>query len=83
MALSIKNKEVDRLVREVCSLTGESMTSAIEVALRQRLEQISQSTEEYVKGIRELQADLASTKTRIPSMAEFDDAHYDEAGLPR
>jgi antitoxin VapB len=37
MALSIKTEEADRLARDLARLTGESMTEAITVALRERL----------------------------------------------
>lgn len=36
MGLNIKNKDVERLVEEVASLTGESKTEAIRQALLQR-----------------------------------------------
>ena len=38
MSLNIKNDETCRLARELAHLTGESMTGAITVALRERLE---------------------------------------------
>lgn len=38
MALSVKNEEADRLARELAETTGESLTEAVLVALRQRLE---------------------------------------------
>ena len=38
MSLNIKNEETHRLARELAVLTGESMTGAITVALRERLE---------------------------------------------
>ena len=38
MSLNIKNEETCRLARELAQLTGESMTGAITVALRERLE---------------------------------------------
>jgi len=38
MALSLKDKETDRLAREVASLTGESLTDAVRNALAERLE---------------------------------------------
>lgn len=38
MPLSIKHDEADRLARELSRLTGESLTGAIVVALRERLE---------------------------------------------
>ncbi len=38
MALRLKDKETDRLAREVASLTGETLTEAIRKALAERLE---------------------------------------------
>lgn len=38
MALSVKNEEADRLARELAEVTGETLTEAVLVALRQRLE---------------------------------------------
>jgi antitoxin VapB len=37
MALSIKTEEADRLARRLAKLTGETMTKAVTVALRERL----------------------------------------------
>ena len=38
MSLNIKNEETCELARELAALTGESMTGAITIALRERLE---------------------------------------------
>ncbi|MGD0474336.1 MAG: type II toxin-antitoxin system VapB family antitoxin [Candidatus Velthaea sp.] len=38
MALSIKHPEADRLARELAARTGEGITEAVIVALRERLE---------------------------------------------
>jgi antitoxin VapB len=38
MALSLKDKDTDRLAREVAALTGDSLTDAIRKALSERLE---------------------------------------------
>jgi antitoxin VapB len=38
MALSIKTDEADRLARELARLHGETITEAVTVALRQRLD---------------------------------------------
>lgn len=38
MALNIKSPEADRLARELTATTGESLTTAVEAALRERLE---------------------------------------------
>ena len=37
MSLNIKNEETCRLARELAELTGETITGAITVALRERL----------------------------------------------
>lgn len=40
MALNIKSPEADRLARELTATTGESLTTAIETALQERLERV-------------------------------------------
>jgi antitoxin VapB len=40
MALTIKNEETERLARELSKLTGETLTAAITVALRERLDRV-------------------------------------------
>ena len=40
MALSLKDKETDRLARAVAALTGETLTDAIRIALAERLERV-------------------------------------------
>lgn len=40
MALNIKDESVDRLVRELAAETGESITTAVSVAARERLERL-------------------------------------------
>jgi antitoxin VapB len=41
MALSTDDPEADRLARALASSTGESLTTAVTVALRERLERCS------------------------------------------
>lgn len=40
MALNIKDEGADRLARELASETGESITTAVTVAVRERLERL-------------------------------------------
>jgi antitoxin VapB len=40
MAVNIKNTATDRLVRELAAETGESGTTAVQVAVRERLERL-------------------------------------------
>ncbi len=37
MGILIKNPEAERAVRELAELTGESLTTAVEIAVRERL----------------------------------------------
>lgn len=62
MALSIKTEEADRLARDLSRLTGETMTQAVTVALRERLEREraakAETTEEFVAQIRAFTAEM-------------------------
>jgi len=40
MALNIKNQDTHRLVKELASVTGESMTEAVTEAVRERLDRL-------------------------------------------
>jgi hypothetical protein len=40
MALNIKNKEAHKLAEELARLTGESMATAVTIAVRERLDRI-------------------------------------------
>lgn len=62
MALSIKTEEADRLARDLSRLTGETVTQAVTVALRERLEREraakGETTEEFVARIRAYTAEM-------------------------
>ena len=38
MALNIKDRDADRLARQLARLTGEDITGAVQAAVRERLE---------------------------------------------
>ena len=85
MSLNIKNDETCRLARELADLTGESMTGAITVALRERLEREKheRSVEARVKEIRAIAERCAAKLGPGPSAVEHGDYLYDERGLPK
>ena len=85
MSLNIKNDETCRLARELAELTGESMTGAITVALRERLEREkhARSVEARVKEIRAIAERCAAKLGPGPSAVEHGDYLYDERGLPK
>jgi antitoxin VapB len=82
MALSIKTAEADGLARSLARLTGETMTEAVTVALRERLGR-EQSRRQAAPDIRGRVAALsermrAAYDTRPVSKAEWDAASGDE-----
>ena len=85
MSLNIGDAETCRLARELARLTGETMTGAITVALRERLER-----EKRRRDADALARDLHAIGQRCagllgpgPSAVEHGDLLYDERGLPR
>jgi antitoxin VapB len=85
MGLNIKNEETHRLVRELAELSGESMTGAVTVAVRERLERLRR-TEDDVGMAARIHAIAADMRARLPD-DYFDVEHgellYDEDGLPK
>ncbi len=85
MALNIKNEETCDLARELAELTGETMTGAITVALRDRLER-----ERRERSVEARKQELLAIGRRVarnlrpgPSAVEHGDWLYDEHGLPK
>lgn len=85
MGLNIKNGETCLLARELAKLTGETMTGAITVALRERLEreQRRRSMEVRAAEVRAIAGRCAKLMgPGLPSVEHGDMLHDDE-GLPR
>ncbi len=83
MSLSIKDPEAVRLVRAVTQYTGETMTQAVIIALRERLlreERKAQDIEGLLDEVMEIGRHFASLPTRDPRKLE--EMLYDESGLP-
>lgn len=85
MSLNIKNDETCRLAGELARLTGETMTGAITVALRERLEREKRerSVEIRVQEMRAIAEHCAKLMKPGPSAVEHGDVLYDERGLPK
>lgn len=85
MALSLKDKETDRLAREVTALTGETLTDAIRRALAERLERVRLHRGETPDLADRLEA-LGRGCAVLPDLdprSAADLAGYDETGLWR
>ena len=85
LSLNIKDEETCRLVRELASLTGETMTGAITVALEERLERErrERSVEARVLELHEIGQRCARLLRGGPSPVEHGDLLYDDHGLPK
>ncbi|MYE55274.1 MAG: protein transcription factor [Chloroflexi bacterium] len=85
MSLNIKNQETHRLARELAALTGESMTGAITVALRERLEREKhgRSVESRVRELQSIARRCSTLMNDGPSALEHGDYLYGEDGLPK
>ncbi len=87
MALSIKSPEAERLARRLASVTGETVTGAITVAVRERLERIEtkndEATRTRARRLSAIAADAAPRWTEELREADHGDLLYDEKGLPR
>ncbi len=83
MALSIKSDEADRLARALAAETGETLTEAVETALRERLYR------EHAKHAASMRVRLARLAADVAALRVADDRTpdeiigYDDAGLPR
>ena len=81
MALSIKTEEADRLARELAAATGESLTEAVTVALRERLSRVRVDREQYIDRLRRLGDEFAAARVVDPRTPD-EIIGYDEHGLP-
>lgn len=82
MALSIKNDEADRLARQLAEATGESLTDAVVIALRERLTRVRHRRG---PGLRTRVIRLADELAELPTLdtrSADDIVGYDEHGLP-
>jgi antitoxin VapB len=84
VALSIKHDEADRLARALARETGETLTEAVVVALRERLDRVRQPSraKRRLARLRRIQGRVAALPTRDDRPAD-EILGYDEHGLPR
>jgi antitoxin VapB len=84
MGLNIKNKEAHRLAEELAKLTGESMTTAVTVAVRERLHRVRREQVLLLAGFwLAPDKDCAAHLKEPFRSADHGDLLYDKRGLPR
>ena len=84
MALSVKDPEADRLAREVAARTGETLTTAIVVALRERLARLRGRPKR--QPLRDELREIARRCSQLPTLdtrSAEQILDYDNRGLPR
>ena len=83
--LNIKNDEAHRLAKQLAKLTGESMATAVTVAVRERLDRVRRKQEKPSKAERILQiARECGPLWKEPYRSiDHGDLLYDEKGLPK
>jgi antitoxin VapB len=84
MGLNLKNDEAHQLARELAALTGESMTAAVTVAVRERLERVrAQKRGSLANRLLAIGKDCAPRLKEPFRSIDHGDLLYDERGLPR
>ena len=84
MGLNIKNDETHRLALELAALTGESMTTAVTKAVRERLDRLRrQSGPSLSERLLAIGKDCAPRLKEPFRSADHGDLLYGEDGLPR
>ena len=83
MALNIKDPKTDRLARQLSEVTGESITVAIGVAVRDRLERIAGAVpkQQRLREINRIVEEAAALPVRDSRTAE-EILGYNRHGLP-
>jgi antitoxin VapB len=84
VTINIKNEETHRLARELAGLTGESLTTAITVAVRERLDRVQQKKHGLLSDrLLKIGKDCAAHLKEPFLTVEHGDLLYDEKGLPK
>lgn len=81
MGLNIKSDEVQRLVRELASETGENLTEAVRKSVEDRLARLRRERDVAEK-IRRVDEILAKLPPVPPGVTSDHSDLYDEDGLP-
>ncbi len=84
MTLNIKNDEACRLTQELSKLTGESLTTAVTIAVRERLERLRglPNADRYER-LMAIAKDAAPRFKEPWLSVDHGELLYDEKGLPK
>ena len=83
-SLNIKNEETYRLVHELAERTGESMTTAVTVAVQERLDRVrAEDGSGLAKRLLAIGEHCAAHLDEPWKSIDLDEYLYDEHGLPK
>ena len=83
MSLNIKNPETYQLAHRLAELTGETVTRAVTISVRERLERLQRSDELTVADrLLEIGRDTAARLPPGLRGVDHGELLYDESGLP-
>jgi len=84
MGLNIKSEHTHRLVRELAELTGESQTTAVAIAVQERLARIRSAEQApLAERLLRIGRDTAARLKEPWRSMDHGELLYDEHGLPR
>ena len=84
MDLNIKNKEAYRLTKQLSKLTGESLTTAVTEAVRERLDRVRRERGvDLAERLLAIGRDCAARLKEPFRTIDHDAMLYDERGLPK
>jgi antitoxin VapB len=84
MSLNIKNEKTHQLARELARVTGESMTVAVNEAIRERLERVrGNSREGMAERLMKIAKECGPLWKEPFRSIDHGDLLYDEKGLPK
>ena len=84
MNLNIKNEEAYKLAAKLAELTNETMTKAVTIALRERLDRLLQRKRKAtVEEMMDIGKRCAAYNKESISSLDHGDFLYDERGLPK
>lgn len=84
MSLNIKNEETHRWAKQLAELTGESITTAVTEAVRERLERLRRNNRKAkAERILKIGRDCAAHMQEPFKSMNPDELLYDDKGLPK
>jgi antitoxin VapB len=84
MGLNLKNEETERLIHRLAQVTGESLTTAVTVAVRERLDRMEHVAQKpLAQRLLAIGSDCAPRLKPPFSTADHGDLLYDDDGMPK